>query len=425
MVFDITTSARWQGPPSGIDRLQSRLVGAIAALHPEIRLAIFDPRAGHYRNVTTDAYGLLADPRVVVVDDARTASSVQDLPAAHAALGTGGYGWGTARPLALSLDAVAGAAVDFAPGDLLVDTGAGWEYGAAEIAADLKRTRRIGFAAMCHDLIPLTHPQWCGQDARAAFARHFRVLVNAADAVLFHSRRIAADAANESAAAGLGTVRGRFVPIGAEPIAPRPRALLPPAPAAGRYALAVGTLEPRKGHDLLLDAWRRLEAEGVPARQGFVLVLAGKPGWMTEALAAAIRRQEAAGASLRWLEEVDDALLDRLYRDAAFCVVPSRYEGYGLPAAEALAYGKALICSTGGALPEIAGGICPCLDPDDAPAWTSALRRYVTEPAALAAAAAEVRARFKPTSWAEAARAWVAILGDLRAAMPDALAQGS
>jgi len=65
------------------------------------------------------------------------------------------------------------------------------------------------------------------------------------------------------------------------------------------------------------------------------------------------------------IEDADDQILSALYEGAAFCVYPSQYEGYGLPICEAFARGKAAIASTGGALPEVVGGLSPCLDPND------------------------------------------------------------
>ena len=76
----------------------------------------------------------------------------------------------------------------------------------------------------------------------------------------------------------------------------------------------------------------------------------------------------------------EDSGIAALYRGAAFCLYPSRYEGYGLPVVEAFSYGKAVLASTGGALPEVVDGFSPCLDPLDAEAWRRMLRTWIEDP---------------------------------------------
>lgn len=422
----MTISARWQGPPSGIDRLQSRVVGAALAKHPEIRLAVFDTARQRYRALDAEAYRLLADPRTVAREGARRsivdrlwgvlgrASVARRVAKARAELEMGVYGWGGSRPMMLPLDAVAGADFRFLPGDVLVDLGAGWEYGIVDIAPRLKGEYGIRYASMCHDIIPVMFPQWCGEGARARLEAHCRGLLGAADLLLFHSKRVADDMANFAAERGLAPIRSCFVPVGNDRLPAAGEAALPPPLAPGRYAIAVGTVEPRKGHRVLLDAWRRLCGEGFPSRNGFTLVFAGKPGWMADDLIADIRREQSSGGALRWLEAVDDALLDRLYRDAAFCAVPSQYEGYGLAAVEAFAYGKPLLCSSGGALPEVVAGICDVIDPADVGAWAGAMGRFIEDPGALGAAAARIRANFKPLAWRDAVETWLENLASVR-----------
>ena len=78
------------------------------------------------------------------------------------------------------------------------------------------------------------------------------------------------------------------------------------------------------------------------------------------------------------LSGVNDAMLSRLYGDAAFCVYPPKFEGFGLPPVEALALGKALIVSNAGPMPEVVGDFALCLDPDDIDAWTAKLREWIS-----------------------------------------------
>lgn len=102
------------------------------------------------------------------------------------------------------------------------------------------------------------------------------------------------------------------------------------------FVLFVGRVEPRKNLDRLLDAWDLVADEFGPA----TLVVAGRRGWQA---AGTARRLEMA-SNVRWLSP-DDRMLAALYRKAAALVLPSLYEGYGLPIAEAADAGLPIACS--------------------------------------------------------------------------------
>ena len=141
----------------------------------------------------------------------------------------------------------------------------------------------------------------------------------------------------------------------------------------------------------------------MPQRHRFKLVLVGRRGWKVEALMRRIDDPAAFEGSLLHLEDIDDARLSALYAAAAFCVHPSRYEGFGLPILEAFAHGKAVIASTGGALPETVNGLSPCLDLADEEAWFAMLKRWIEEPAARAPYEAMIRDSFAWPDWDQAA----------------------
>jgi len=118
----------------------------------------------------------------------------------------------------------------------------------------------------------------------------------------------------------------------------------------GGYVLFVGTLEPRKGIDLLLDAWSSLPQT---TRQSYKLVLAGASGWRNTELLERIQRLEAHG-EVCWLRYVPQAELPYLYASAAVFTFPSIYEGFGLPVLEAMACGTPVVCTAGTSMAEFA-----------------------------------------------------------------------
>ncbi|WP_152413103.1 glycosyltransferase family 4 protein [Nitrolancea hollandica] len=124
------------------------------------------------------------------------------------------------------------------------------------------------------------------------------------------------------------------------------------------YILFVGTIQPRKNvarliaaFDILADSNRELE-----------LVLAGKRGWLAERIDAAIQSSRHRDR-IRITGHVPDASLPALYNGAEAVVLPSLYEGFGLPALEAMASGTPVVVSNRGALPGIAGDAALVVDP--------------------------------------------------------------
>lgn len=130
----------------------------------------------------------------------------------------------------------------------------------------------------------------------------------------------------------------------------------------GDYLLFVGTLEPRKGLDTLLDAWARIPAR---LQSAFPLVLAGAPGWNNDALQNRIR-QACADSTLKHLSFVPEPDLAALYSGAALLICPSFYEGFGLPVLEAMACGTPTLCTAGTSMAEFSEGASALFDQGDA-----------------------------------------------------------
>jgi glycosyltransferase involved in cell wall biosynthesis len=100
---------------------------------------------------------------------------------------------------------------------------------------------------------------------------------------------------------------------------------------SGPSFLTVGTIEPRKGHAQVLAAFERLWDSGQDVR----LVIVGKPGWMVEELLEKLRHHPKLGSLLFWLEDVNDADLERIYGACTCLIAASEGEGFGLPLIEA------------------------------------------------------------------------------------------
>jgi alpha-1,3-rhamnosyl/mannosyltransferase len=129
----------------------------------------------------------------------------------------------------------------------------------------------------------------------------------------------------------------------------------------GGYSLYVGTIEPRKNLEVLLDAYSMLPKS---VRQHWPLVLIGHRGWQSEHLHARIEVAIKEGWA-RYLGFVNAEELPLIYAGARLFVFPSLYEGFGLPILEAMASGIPVVCSNASTLPEVAGDAAAMCAPGD------------------------------------------------------------
>lgn len=184
----------------------------------------------------------------------------------------------------------------------------------------------------------------------------------------------------------------------------RPMSVIELAPLLARwdlrfksYTLFVGTLDPRKNIDLLLDVYERMPQA---LRLRMPLVVIGFEGWKSQRTLQRLRRGQSAGWA-RYSGFVDEAVLPALYAGARVFVYPSRYEGFGLPVVEAMAAGVPVISSNAASLPEVTGGnaFAVLLSPDDDAGFEEAMRRAFDDDEWCDAASKKSLARASTFSW--------------------------
>jgi len=145
----------------------------------------------------------------------------------------------------------------------------------------------------------------------------------------------------------------------------------------GDYVLAVGTLEPRKNLERLVEAVQRSKRE---------LRVVGALGW---------GGVEVGGNGVRWLGEVSDKELARLYRGAACVAYPSLYEGFGIPVLEAMACGAPVVTTRGTAMEEVADGAAVLVDARDPAEIAAGIERAATDRDELVARGLERASQFR------------------------------
>lgn len=197
-------------------------------------------------------------------------------------------------------------------------------------------------ATTIHDLNPVHHPEWCTPRTIAMHRRKDADAVRACDVIFTNSRYTADDAA-----ATLGIEADRLV-VAHPGVGTEFRHAGERATCDGPYVLGVGTLEPRKNLQRLVDAWRLLEGD-------HRLVLVGGAGWGEQP------GLDDDGIVLPGY--VPDSALPGLYRGADVYVYPSLFEGFGIPVLEAMACGTPVVCSNHPSLDEACGAAAIRIDP--------------------------------------------------------------
>jgi glycosyltransferase involved in cell wall biosynthesis len=272
---------------------------------------------------------------------------------------------------------------------------------------ELPPTRAVRLVTTVHDLIPLRFPRLVPWRHRWAF----RALLGGA---LRRAACIIVDSASTRAEL-LERYRLPAEKVRVVRLAPGPRRAPPGAAEcarvraryalAGPYVLFVGLLEPKKNLPVLLRAVARLRVEGTWGTTR--LALAGAPGWGPLDLGA-----EAARLGLddvvRLLGPVPDGDLPALYAEATAFVLPSLWEGFGLPVLEAMAAGTPVVAARRGALPEIADGAALLVEPEVAP-LAAALASVLADGGLRERLRAAGLARAEAFSWERVARETLAV----------------
>lgn len=253
-------------------------------------------------------------------------------------------------------------AVSVRPGDLFL----GLDLAAhilpshkAELA--LWKRRGVEINVVVYDLLPVLWPSWFNSTNTRNIRRWLRTLAIFADRLICISNTVRSDLENSllrKYSLAPGVIPIGVIPLGADIESSMPSRGLPENidmlmhSLTGRPSiLMVGTLEPRKGYDQILEAFDVLWRRGLDVN----LVIVGKPGWKTETLQEALRMHTRKNESLFWLSDVSDEFLEMLYAKCAGVIAASHAEGFGLSVIEALYHQKPVIVRDIPVFREIAG----------------------------------------------------------------------
>ena len=290
---------------------------------------------------------------------------------------------------------------------------------------EAQKRSNIKYAPFVHDMIPVMAPEYCVEGLVRDFVGWALGVYHHADFYFVNSEATRSDLIKVGRELGyeINPALVRTVRLDAD----YRKSVLKPPDAFGslrqhrlaprHYVLFVSTIEARKNHIAVFDAWLKLCKDhgdsAVPK-----LVCVGTRGWLNEAVFAKLAASGRLREKVVMLSNVSDEELAILYRECLFSVYPSFYEGWGLPVTEALCYGKPVLVSRSSALPEAGGEFVDYFELGDAADLSARLEKLIFDPSYRQSREAAIRTGFK-------VRSWQSIAEDLQNAISDWNAGGS
>jgi glycosyltransferase involved in cell wall biosynthesis len=289
------------------------------------------------------------------------------------------------------------------PGDVLISAGLDWDNRYSNEFFSIKKKQGLHIVTCCYDLIPVLFPHYCVGDVATRFKEYFSALTWGSSGVLCISEQTRRDYVALCETSGAPLVPTCVIPLG-DTVTNGQGDISGEIELLSRqpFLLFVSTIERRKNHEVLYRAYRILcergHQETLPK-----LVFVGMPGWGVGDLLKDIELDPLTRGLIVQLNHVTDIELNWLYRHAFFCVYPSLYEGWGLPVAEALTHGKAVLSSDRGSLPEVGGSLVKYLDAWNPYAWADAILEYCQHPERVREVESLVGERYTGRTWKHAA----------------------
>ncbi|WP_435656757.1 glycosyltransferase family 4 protein [Brucella pituitosa] len=271
----------------------------------------------------------------------------------------------------------------------------------------LKRNTKVGISILVHDLIQMKLSYLYPDGAGKEFTENAKRLVGLADNFLCYSKATKNDltaflaeqehASKTISMIGLGDMTDRL-----QQTTDDEESVLQWRFGKKEFCLFVSSIDPRKNHILLLNVWRKLVNDrGDKAPH---LVLIGRPMWKSEDIVSIAIADEALSKFVHILSDVNDNDLNWFYKNTLFTVYPSLYEGWGLPIAESLSYGKFCIASNSTSTAEVAPELTDLLDPYDYRAWLDKICFYLDNRPVLSEKEQRIKDTYKAHPWSTSVR---------------------
>lgn len=223
------------------------------------------------------------------------------------------------------------------------------------------RCRGVEIVFVVYDILPILHPKWWPQNGGDIHTAWLKTIAKVSDKLVSISKAVSDEVEIWIQQNNIQTPKGikyKYFHLGADIDNSKPSKGLPDNAEevlnklkSTKTFLMVGTIEPRKGNRLTLEAFEKLWGEGLDIS----LVIVGKQGWMMEDFIAKIRNHPELNQRLFWLEGVSDEYLEKVYTASTCLIAASEGEGFGLPLIEAAQHNLPIIARDIPVFREVAG----------------------------------------------------------------------
>lgn len=410
--MDLTLSyLHWKGGISGIVRAELELARHLKELRPDTRF---------FANQMADDYFFEVDASYLKwlfeADDLTKAyKSFHNfwLPLEEAGTGYRNPFFEAHRPLeghpAYLPSFPSNSAVFFAGID---SDGTGTLRRSKDVEALVHRERGVMTSQLIYDLTPIKFPQFHTQPTCLGFNSFFERVSNHFDYIVYGGRTARADGIAVQEERGWKSPPSGFIEFGSDINPARNRAgsdatflsddeVLSRLGISSDFIMTVGTIEPRKNHEVLYKAYLSLLRDN-RLNKPVQMVFVGRPGWNSSDFLATLQDDDRVRGLILVLSPTDDQL-DVLYRRCLFTLLPSFYEGWSLTLPESLSYGKLCLTSSVEPLREVGGDLVEYIHPLDTYRWADAIAEFANDRTRLRQMETRIQANWKARTWRESA----------------------
>lgn len=240
------------------------------------------------------------------------------------------------------------------------------EWGDEKYRATITTVKGHGttLVQVVYDMLPVLAPQYSGHSTQAMYD-HYTQTMPISDLVLSISESTKNDLTKWLRDQNLKVPKIEVFRLGddfalSKPIKPSQSSFIDGMGSEKNYILCVGTVEARKNHTLLYYVYKLARERGIQLPK---MVIAGRRGWRSDDIFEIITSDPEVKDDIIFVQNTSDEELSWLYRNCMFTVYPSFYEGWGIPIAESIAYGKPSISSNTSSMPEVAKGLIDYFSP--------------------------------------------------------------
>ncbi len=287
-------------------------------------------------------------------------------------------------------------AIDFNKGDRLLILSGDWSDNSfADLVSNERQKNSIEIIQIVYDMLPALYPSYFVPGMPDQFSNYMKKLFANCDRIFAISESTKNDIKDFMYQNKIDHVEITVFRLGDDFVKVPSKKPKNQGFKSGEFTLTVSTVEARKNHLIMYYAMRESILQGVeiPA-----MVIAGKKGWLVDDFYYLVQNDPIMSQKILLIQPDDDEL-SWLYQNCLFTIFPSFYEGWGLPVAESMFYGKFCLSSNRSSMPEIAGSLIDYFSPNDAITLLDKIIHYSSDSDILRTKEKRIKESYKPTSW--------------------------